>query len=114
MCACMFAAGKTSSYHTCSCIFTYKHTNTPRYYLQIDSHMRFAHHWDDFLISELRACPSDKPVISTYPPGYKGQGNSSTNCQSYTKAAPFTIIHAYTYIYTHIYVYISVCVHIHM
>ncbi len=46
-----------------------------RYYLQIDSHMRFAHHWDDFLISELRACPSNKPVISTYPPGYKGQGN---------------------------------------
>jgi hypothetical protein len=58
-------------------------THTHRYYLQIDSHMRFAHGWDDFLISELKACPSDKPVISTYPPGYKGQGKKFFFCEAH-------------------------------
>ncbi|EKX45392.1 hypothetical protein GUITHDRAFT_71355 [Guillardia theta CCMP2712] len=41
-----------------------------KYYLQIDSHMRFAEGWDEYLISQLGSCPSPKPVLSTYPPGY--------------------------------------------
>ena len=37
------------------------------YYFQIDSHMRFASGWDELLIRLLSACPSPKPVLSTYP-----------------------------------------------
>jgi hypothetical protein len=37
------------------------------YYLQIDSHMRFAPGWDELLIGMLGRCASPKPVLSTYP-----------------------------------------------
>ncbi len=37
------------------------------YYLQIDSHMRFAQGWDELLIGMLARCASPKPVLSTYP-----------------------------------------------
>jgi [Skp1-protein]-hydroxyproline N-acetylglucosaminyltransferase len=40
------------------------------YYLQIDSHMRFRDGWDDFLIEELKKCPSPKAILTTYPFGY--------------------------------------------
>ena len=40
------------------------------YLLQIDSHMRFEPRWDERLIAQLKACPSDKPVLSVYPPAY--------------------------------------------
>lgn len=40
------------------------------YVLQIDSHSRFAPGWDTSLLRMLRACPSPKPVLTTYPPGY--------------------------------------------
>lgn len=40
------------------------------YALMIDSHMRFVENWDTKMIEELDRCPSDKPYISTYPPGY--------------------------------------------
>lgn len=40
------------------------------FYLQIDSHMRFRHGWDAFLIAELAKCPSAKPILTTYPLGY--------------------------------------------
>jgi hypothetical protein len=33
--------------------------------------MRFSRGWDDTLISELSACPSQRPVLSSYPPGYE-------------------------------------------
>lgn len=32
--------------------------------------MRFRPHWDSYLIQTLAACPSKKPVLSTYPIGY--------------------------------------------
>lgn len=35
--------------------------------LQIDSHTRFVHNWDEVAIQELLECPSDKPVLSTFP-----------------------------------------------
>lgn len=42
-----------------------------KYYLQIDSHMRFRTGWDVFLIHELGKCRgSDKPILTTYPLGY--------------------------------------------
>lgn len=37
------------------------------FYFQIDSHMRFVSGWDERLIGMLRACPSPKPVLSSYP-----------------------------------------------
>lgn len=37
------------------------------YFLQIDSHMRFVQDWDQRLIGMLAKCPSEKPVLSTYP-----------------------------------------------
>jgi Glycosyltransferase (GlcNAc) len=44
------------------------------YTLQIDSHMRFAPHWDETLIGMLRLlmseCGVPKPILTTYPPGF--------------------------------------------
>ncbi len=44
--------------------------NEEEYVLQIDSHMRFAKGWDVTLIDMLEACPSEKPLLSTYVPAY--------------------------------------------
>jgi hypothetical protein len=45
------------------------------YTLQIDSHMRFAPHWDETLIVMLRQlmteCGVAKPILTTYPPGFE-------------------------------------------
>ncbi|MBF0285641.1 MAG: hypothetical protein HQL51_14415 [Magnetococcales bacterium] len=41
------------------------------YYLQIDSHSRFAPEWDVKFIAMLAACPSAHPVLTTHPPGYQ-------------------------------------------
>ncbi|CAK4977950.1 unnamed protein product [Aphanomyces euteiches] len=41
------------------------------YYLQIDSHMRFRRHWDTFLIEQLKKCEAQKPILTTYPMGYR-------------------------------------------
>lgn len=41
-----------------------------KYTLQIDSHMRFVKHWDILLISMLNLCPSEKAILSAYPPSY--------------------------------------------
>jgi [Skp1-protein]-hydroxyproline N-acetylglucosaminyltransferase len=39
------------------------------YYMQIDSHMRFAKNWDEALLQNLSKCPDPhKSVLSTYPP----------------------------------------------
>ncbi|MGA8261979.1 MAG: GlcNAc-transferase family protein [Arenicellales bacterium] len=40
------------------------------YTLQIDAHMRFAPSWDRELIDMMGRVDSDKPVLTTYPPGY--------------------------------------------
>lgn len=41
-----------------------------KYYLQIDSHMRFVKDWDKKLMDQLNLCESKKPIISVYPEGY--------------------------------------------
>mmetsp|Transcript_3911 Transcript_3911/g.11084 ORF Transcript_3911/g.11084 Transcript_3911/m.11084 type:complete len:588 (+) Transcript_3911:294-2057(+) len=42
------------------------------YYVQIDSHLRFAHHWDAKFVAELKATRSyPRSVLSTYPPGFE-------------------------------------------
>jgi hypothetical protein len=35
--------------------------------LQIDSHMRFAQGWDDYLKAQLLLCPTEKAVLTAYP-----------------------------------------------
>lgn len=40
------------------------------YALQLDSHMRFTDGWDTKLLAQLAACPSAKPILTTYPPAY--------------------------------------------
>ncbi|AFJ03450.1 Glycosyltransferase (GlcNAc) [Methylophaga frappieri] len=40
------------------------------YYLQIDSHMRFAADWDVQMIAMLPACASQRPILSCYPVAY--------------------------------------------
>jgi Glycosyltransferase (GlcNAc)/Uncharacterised nucleotidyltransferase len=42
-----------------------------RYALQTDAHMRFATGWDVLLIEMLAMCPSDKPVLTAFPPAYQ-------------------------------------------
>lgn len=39
--------------------------------LQIDSHMRFVPGWDRILLEMYEACPTDRAVLSTYPPAYE-------------------------------------------
>lgn len=41
-----------------------------KFYLQIDSHMRFREGWDAFLIDQLSKCASAKPILTTYPLRY--------------------------------------------
>lgn len=45
------------------------------YTLQLDSHHRFAKHWDEFLIESLAACASPKPIITTYAGMYDPKRN---------------------------------------
>ena len=40
------------------------------YYCQIDSHERFAQHWDERAIWQLHHCRSSRPILSTYLPPY--------------------------------------------
>jgi len=48
------------------------------YCLSIDSHTRFVKNWDQILISLLAACPSQKPILTTYPLGYELPNKLST------------------------------------
>ena len=38
------------------------------WYMQVDSHILFAEKWDGVSVEMLKQAPSDKPVISAYPP----------------------------------------------
>jgi len=40
------------------------------FYLQIDSHSRFAEGWDDLLLGMFRQLDDDRAILSSYPPGY--------------------------------------------
>ena len=39
--------------------------------LQVDSHSRFSSNWDLRFIKMLKACPSPKSILTTYPVGYE-------------------------------------------
>ena len=51
------------------------------FFLQIDSHMRFCQGWDRDLLGWIAAAEAmsshGRAVISTYPPGYEGEGSSA-------------------------------------
>jgi len=55
-----------------------------KYYLQIDSHMRFAEHWDEKFINYLQKANSKKPIISFYPVAYTLE-EGVTSSSSYSK-----------------------------
>jgi len=42
------------------------------FFVQIDSHIWFVEGWDSKLVQAMRAAPSARPVLSTYPPGFGG------------------------------------------
>ncbi len=44
--------------------------NGESHFFQIDAHSRVIPYWDQALIDELAMCPSDKPMLSTYPNQY--------------------------------------------
>lgn len=44
--------------------------NGEDYFFQTDSHMRFEQDWEQLLIDELDQCPSEKPILTTLPPGF--------------------------------------------
>lgn len=38
--------------------------------MQVDAHMTFAKRWDSISIEMLKKAPSEKPVLSHYPPAH--------------------------------------------
>jgi len=42
-----------------------------QWFMQIDAHMTFLQDWDAISIEMLNAAPSEKPVLSHYPPGHE-------------------------------------------
>ncbi len=59
------------------------------YILQIDSHMRFTEGWDTSLLTELAACPSDKPMLTVYAPNYTPPNDLEQNCTNLLFAHSF-------------------------
>jgi hypothetical protein len=57
------------------------------FFLQIDSHHRFVPHWDDKALASLARAPSDKPVLTAYPPTYQ------VGCEPDPDAAPLQLLH---------------------
>jgi hypothetical protein len=47
--------------------------NGEMFYLQIDSHMLFTQDWDELCIQQLALCPSDRPILTTYPNDFDRQ-----------------------------------------
>jgi [Skp1-protein]-hydroxyproline N-acetylglucosaminyltransferase len=42
-----------------------------KYFLCVDSHMKFADHWDATCIEELQKCPSARPILTGLPPPFE-------------------------------------------
>nr|CCA15104.1 putative [Albugo laibachii Nc14] len=67
--------------------------NKEQYYLQIDSHMRFAERWDEFLLEELAKCSSQKAILTAYPPEYYLSADSKAHpheCSTDQSISPST------------------------
>jgi hypothetical protein len=53
-----------------------------KYFLQIDSHSRFAYSWDTHLIEQLVNCTHNKPILSCYPNHYDLMDNTESYLNS--------------------------------
>ncbi len=62
-----------------------------QFVLQIDSHMRFAPNWDVLLLAQLAACPSRKPLLTTYPPGYEPPDDLISHKPAFLAAKAFGV-----------------------
>lgn len=51
------------------------------FFMQIDSHTRFAQGWDEGCIADLRKCASDKPVLTHYPPEWSSYGKPDADAR---------------------------------
>lgn len=73
----MDAKGPTYARYLCSTLW-----EGETYYLQIDSHSKFARGWDEKLISmikDLKKSGVKKPLLSHYPPNYEDVNLGETN-----------------------------------
>jgi hypothetical protein len=59
------------------------------YFLQIDAHSRFAPGWDEVFLEMLRACPSDRAVLSAYPASYVPPGQLGKDIVTVISAKDF-------------------------
>jgi hypothetical protein len=67
----------------------YELWNGESFILQTDSHMRFAPEWDVRLMAQLAACPSPRPLLTTYPPGYEPPDNLLSHKAAFLAARHF-------------------------
>ena len=59
------------------------------YVLQIDAHMRFVPDWDEKLLAMLASCPSERPVLSSYPSAFTPPGQIDSHLVSTMYAQTF-------------------------
>ena len=64
------------------------------YFLQIDSHMRFAQEWDKILIDLLHETNDNKAILSCYPPAYTPSEDKLTPSLLYNKIVDFEANHS--------------------
>ena len=64
------AKGPTYARYLCSTLY-----RGEAYFCQIDSHTRFAKGWDRDAIAMLKACPSERPVMTHYPHDWSAESN---------------------------------------
>lgn len=57
------------------------------FYLQIDSHMRFALDWDRQIIEQWKQCGDDKAVLTTYPPPYQRESTEAAEGKTATASS---------------------------
>jgi len=71
------------------------------YFVQCDSHLQFAEHWEDKYIQEIKITRNyPKSVLSSYPPGFQGhsedatvhESNGARLCRCETKEEPNPVI----------------------
>ena len=59
------------------------------YFLQIDAHSRFAQGWDEIFLEMLRACGSERAVLSAYPASYVPPGRLGKDIVTVISAKDF-------------------------
>lgn len=65
-----------------------------KYFLQIDSHMRFAQDWDASLVELLHETEDSKAILSCYPPAYQPNNTNLIPAIIYNKTISFEDNHS--------------------